>query len=150
MVITSPHTRNSSDNTTVASWKLGASFEIFSARNFFVNKIWPKAFILGYTNFFGNVFFKMVTMTVFFLQSMFFKSAGSISETIFIQSTQNFAHFLLLNYQVKYVRVFGYRKNWRLMTSFWRLYCEKKRTWTLNLPKCINIFNILKIWYVFY
>ena len=30
----------------------------------------------------------MVATTVFFLKSMFFKSAGSISEIIFIQSTQ--------------------------------------------------------------
>ena len=32
---------------------------------------------------------------------MFFKSAGSISETIFIQSTRNFAHFFLSSSKIR-------------------------------------------------
>ena len=37
MVINSPRTGSSRDNTTVASWKLGASFEIFPSKKFFAN-----------------------------------------------------------------------------------------------------------------
>ena len=35
MVITNPRTGSSRDNTTVASWELGASFEIFLSKKFF-------------------------------------------------------------------------------------------------------------------
>ena len=37
---------------------------------------------------------------------MFFNSAGSISETIFIQSTQNFAHFLLDLFIINKIKIF--------------------------------------------
>ena len=62
MVITSPRTGSLSDNITVASWKLGTSFEVFLSKTFFLNEIWPKAFIVHILKcikkFFVNVFFQ--------------------------------------------------------------------------------------------
>ena len=46
MVITSFRAGSLRNNTTVASSKLGASFEIFLSKKFFLNEIWPKSFIV--------------------------------------------------------------------------------------------------------
>ena len=46
MVITSPRTGSLRDNTTVASWKLGTSFEIFLSKKSSSNEIRPKIFIV--------------------------------------------------------------------------------------------------------
>ena len=82
----------------------------------------------------------MVAMKVFF-ESMFFKSAGSISETIFIQSTRNFAHFFLLDYQVKYLRVVLSEK----LSDLWPVFDDfvvKNMNFDFKLTQ---MFNILKI-----
>ena len=65
-------------NTTVAGWKLVASFTIF-----LFYEMWLKAFILHLKNF----FFNMAVMP-FFLKTMIFKSVGSVSQTILVSSNQ--------------------------------------------------------------
>ena len=95
MVISSPRTGSSRDNTTATSWKLEASFEIFLSTKLFCKLNLTKGFYFTYLKVYKKVgiFFSNGGYDGFFFESMFFNSAGSIRETIFIQSTRNFAPF---------------------------------------------------------
>ena len=66
---------------------------------------------------------------------MFFKSAGSISQNIFIQSTLNFAHFVI-RLSSKIRTGFFIVKIVRLMVNF---FCEKYKLRLYTLHKFISI-----------
>ena len=58
MVITSPRTGSSRDNTPVASWKLGTSFEIFLSKKFFCKWNLTKGFYCTYLKVYKKVCWK--------------------------------------------------------------------------------------------
>ena len=151
MVITSPRAGSSRDNTTVASWKLGALFEIFPNKKFFCKLNLTKGFHCTYLKKnFWQFFFQNGGYDGFIPRIHVFQIGWQHKWKNFHPIDSKFCTLFLLDYQVKFVPVFWYRKNCPtyghyLTTLFWKI-----RTSTLNLPKCINTFNILKIWYVFY
>ena len=71
---------------------------------------------------------------------MFFKSPGRVSQTIFIQSTWNFAYFFVIRLSSKIRK--GFLISWKL-SNLWPVFDNffswKIRTSTLNLQKFINI-----------
>ena len=85
-----------------------------------------------------------------FSQNRVFKSAGSISQTIFIQTTWNFAHFFTVRLSSKIPT--GVLISLKL-TDLWIIcdlfFCGKYEL-QLQTYTNLSIFNIFKIWYVFY
>ena len=122
------------------------------------NNLAPSTFYCTYLRVFKQIFVffcpKWRLWSVF-LKTVFFKSAGSISQTIFIQSTWNFAHFFFINLSSTIRKFFWYHKNCLIYDQFLTIILLWKiRTSTLNLHKFFNIqyfynlIGILSDWFI--
>ena len=124
-------------NISVPDWKLRTSFKIFLSKKIFFNEIWPKdciALALIFVVIFLNGGYDV------FLSKPHFSNQLASEVKQFLSNRLEVVHTsLLLDYLVKYVQVFWYRKNCPTYCQLFTFFCWKIQTSILNLHKFINI-----------
>ena len=81
------------------------------------------------------IFFQNGDYDVFFFKTVFFKSAGSISQTIFIQSTWNFAQFFVIRLSSEILTSLLTSLNYPTYSQFMTIFFLKNTNFDFNLTQ---------------